>query len=89
VISESGKQTETTNGKKISFDSFTDKIKEKVTEKSIKEGSASTVGRETTGGDDKAKDLNSGEKEKEKYETPPIHRSLAVPRTSKKKSINL
>ena len=44
MISESGKQTETTNGKKISFDSFTDKIKEKVTEKSIKEGSASTVG---------------------------------------------
>ena len=56
MISESGKQTETTNGKKISFDSFTDKIKEKVTEKSIKEGSASTVGRETTGGDDKTKD---------------------------------
>ncbi|MGC2681099.1 MAG: DUF4231 domain-containing protein [Candidatus Nitrosopolaris sp.] len=43
MISESGKQTETTNGKKTSFDSFTDKIKEKVTEKSIKEGSASTV----------------------------------------------
>jgi hypothetical protein len=55
--SESGKQTETTNGKKISFDSFTDKV----TEKSIKEGSASTVGRETTGGDDKTKDLNSAQ----------------------------
>ena len=39
-VIESGKQTEATNGKKISFDSFTDKIKEKVTEKSIKEGSA-------------------------------------------------
>jgi hypothetical protein len=51
----SGKQTEATNGKKISFDSFTDKIKEKVTEKSIKEGPASTVGGETAGGDDKAK----------------------------------
>ena len=61
MISESGKQTETTNGKKISFDSFTDKIKEKVTEKSIKEGSASTVGRETTGGDNKTKDLNSAQ----------------------------
>jgi Protein of unknown function (DUF4231) len=61
MISESGKQTETTNGKKISVDSFTDKIKEKVTEKSIKEGSASAVGRETTGGDDKAKDLNSAQ----------------------------
>jgi hypothetical protein len=61
IISESGKQTETTNGKKISFDSFTHKIKEKVTEKSIKEGSASTVGRETTGGDNKTKDLNSAQ----------------------------
>jgi hypothetical protein len=61
MISESGKQTETTNGKKISFDPFTDKIKEKVTEKSIKEGSASTVGRETTGGDNKTKGLNSAE----------------------------
>ena len=60
MISESGKQTETTNGKKISFDSFTDKIKEKVTEKSIKEGSTSTVG-ETTGGDNKTKDLNSAQ----------------------------
>jgi hypothetical protein len=44
MISQSGKQTETTNGKKITFDSFTDKTKEKVTEKSIKEGSASAVG---------------------------------------------
>ena len=61
VIAESGKQTETTTGKKISFDSFTDKIKEKVTEKSINEGSASTVGREFTGGDDKTKDLNSAQ----------------------------
>ncbi|MGA8084944.1 MAG: hypothetical protein WB988_24080 [Candidatus Nitrosopolaris sp.] len=61
MISESGKQTETTNGKKTSFDSFTDKIKEKVTEKSIKEGSASTLGREATGGDDKTKDLNSAQ----------------------------
>lgn len=60
MISESGKQTETTNGKKISFDPFTDKIKEKVTEKSIKEESASTVG-ETTGGDNKTKDLNSAQ----------------------------
>jgi hypothetical protein len=60
MISESGKQTETTNGKKISFDPFTDKIEEKVTEKSIKEGSASTVG-ETTGGDNKTKDLNSAQ----------------------------
>ena len=45
MISESGKQTETTNGKKITFDSFTDKIKEKVTEKSIKEGSAEYRGK--------------------------------------------
>jgi hypothetical protein len=39
MISESGKQTETTKGKKCGSDSVTDKIKEKVAEsKSIKEG---------------------------------------------------
>jgi hypothetical protein len=36
MISESGKQTETTNGKKISFDSFTDKIKETTVTDKIK-----------------------------------------------------
>jgi hypothetical protein len=50
MISEGGKQTETSNGKKISLNSFTDKIKENAT-KPIKEGSASTVGKVTTGGD--------------------------------------
>jgi hypothetical protein len=62
MISESGKQTETSNGKKISVDSF--KIKERVTEKSIKEESASTVGKGTTGGDDKTKDLDSAQGKK-------------------------
>ncbi|MGC2574681.1 MAG: DUF4231 domain-containing protein [Candidatus Nitrosopolaris sp.] len=48
MISKSGKQTETSNGKKIGVNSLTDKIKENVTDKSIKEGLASTVGKETT-----------------------------------------
>src|ERR1700693_5861961 len=72
LISESGKQTET---KKSGFDSVTDKIKEKVTgpdsvtdkikEKvtgagqSIKEGAASTVGRDDE--DHKTKDLDSAQ----------------------------
>jgi hypothetical protein len=75
LISESGKQTETTKTKKSGFDSVADKIKEKVTgpdsvadkikEKvtgagqSIKEGAASTVGRDDE--DDKTKDLNSAQ----------------------------
>ena len=75
LISESGKQTETTKTKKSGFDSVTDKIKEKVTgpdsvtdkikEKvtgagqSIKEGAASTVGRDD--GDRKIKDLDSAQ----------------------------
>jgi hypothetical protein len=59
MISESGKQTETTKAKKSGFDSVIDKIKEKVTGagKSIKEGAASTVGRDDE--DDKTKDLDS------------------------------
>src|SRR5712691_6294036 len=75
LISESGKQTETTKTKKSGFDSVTDKIKEKVTGpdsvtdkikekvtgagKSIKEGAASTVGRDD--GDHKIKDLDSAQ----------------------------
>jgi hypothetical protein len=75
LISESGKQTETTKTKKSGFDSVRDKIKEKVTgpdsvtdkikEKvtgagqSIKEGAASTVGRDD--GDHKIKDLDSAQ----------------------------
>jgi len=75
LISESGKQTETTKTKKSGFDSVTDKIKEKVTGpdsvtdkikekvtgvgKSVKEGAASTVGRDDE--DDKTKDLNSAQ----------------------------
>ena len=61
MISESGKQTETTKGKKSGFDSVTDKIKEKVTGagKSVKEGAASTVGRDDE--DDKTKDLDSAQ----------------------------
>jgi hypothetical protein len=61
LISESGKQTETTKAKKSGFDTVTDKIKEKVTGagKSIKEGAASTVGRDDE--DDKTKDLNSAQ----------------------------
>jgi hypothetical protein len=61
LISESGKQTETTKTKKSGFDSVTDKIKEKVTGagQSIKEGAASTVGRDD--GDRKIKDLDSGQ----------------------------
>jgi hypothetical protein len=75
LISESGKQTETTKAKKSGFDTVTDKIKEKVTgpdsvtdkikEKvtgagqSIKEGAASTVGRDD--GDRKIKDLDSAQ----------------------------
>ena len=89
LISESGKQTETTKAKKSGFDSVTDKIKEKVTgpdsvtdkikekvtgpdsvtdkikEKvtgageSIKEGAASTVGRDDD--DHKTKDLDSAQ----------------------------
>jgi hypothetical protein len=61
LISESGKQTETTKTKKSGFDSVTDKIKEKVTGagQSIKEGAASTVGRDD--GDRKIKDLDSAQ----------------------------
>jgi hypothetical protein len=75
LISESGKQTETTKAKKSGFDSVTDKIKEKVTgpdsvtgkikEKvtgageSIKERAASTVGRDDD--DHKTKDLDSSQ----------------------------
>jgi len=75
MISESGKQTETTKGKKSGFDSVTDKIKEKVTGpdsvtdkikekvtgagKSVKEGAASTVGRDDE--DDKTKGLDSAQ----------------------------
>jgi hypothetical protein len=75
LISESGKQTETTKAKKSGFDTVTDKIKEKVTGpdsvtdkikekvtgvgKSVKEGAASTVGRDDE--DDKTKDLNSAQ----------------------------
>jgi hypothetical protein len=57
LISESGKQTETTKAKKSGFDSVTDRIKEKVTGagESIKERAASTVGR------DKTKDLDSAQ----------------------------
>jgi hypothetical protein len=74
MISESGKQTETTKGKKSGFDSVTDKIKEKVTGpdsvtdkikekvtgagKSIKEGATSTVRRED---EDETKDLDSAQ----------------------------
>jgi hypothetical protein len=75
LISESGKQTETTKAKKSGFDTVTDKIKEKVTGpdsvtdkikekvtgvgKSVKEGAASTVRRDDE--DDKTKDLNSAQ----------------------------
>jgi hypothetical protein len=61
MIYESGKQTETTRTKKSGFDSVTDKIKEKVTGagQSIKEGAASTVGRDD--GDRKIKDLDSAQ----------------------------
>ena len=75
LISESGKQTETTKAKKSGFDSVTDKIKEKVTgpdsvtdkikEKvtgageSIKQGAASTVGRDDD--DHKTRDLDSAQ----------------------------
>ena len=75
LISESGKQTETTKAKKSGFDTVTDKIKEKATGpdsvtdkikekvtgagKSVKEGAASTVGRDDE--DDKTKDLNSAQ----------------------------
>lgn len=73
LISESGKQNETTKAKKSGFDTVTDKIKEKVTGpdsvtdkikekvtgagKSIKEGAASTVGRDDD--DHKKIDLDS------------------------------
>jgi hypothetical protein len=76
LISESGKQTETTKAKKSGFDSVTDMIKEKVTgpdsvtdkikEKvtgageSIKGGAASTVGRDDD--DHKIKDLDSAQR---------------------------
>ena len=75
LISESGKQTETTKTKKSGFDSVTDKIKEKVTgpdsvtdkikEKvtgageSIKQGAASTVRRDDD--DHKTRDLDSAQ----------------------------
>ena len=75
LISESGKQTETTKAKKSGFDSVTDKIKEKVsgpdsvTDKikdkvtgageSIKERAASTVGRDDD--EHKTKDLDSAQ----------------------------
>ena len=75
LISESGKQTETTKAKKSGFDSVTDKIKEKVsgpdsvTDKikdkvtgageSIKERAASTVRREDD--EHKTKDLDSAQ----------------------------
>ena len=75
LISESGKQTETTKAKKSGFDSVTDKIKEKVTgpdsvkdkikEKvtgageSIKERAASTAGRDDD--EHKTKDLDSAQ----------------------------
>jgi len=75
MISESGKQTEATKGKKSVLDSVTDKIKEKVAGedsvtdkikekvagagKSIKEGAATTVGIDDA--DDKTKDLNSAQ----------------------------
>jgi hypothetical protein len=63
MISESGKQTETTKGKKSGFDSVTDKIKEKVkgAGKSIKEGAASTVGRDGDDDDDKTKHLDAAQ----------------------------
>ena len=61
MISESGKQTEATKGKKSVLDSVTDKIKEKVAGagKSIKEGAASTVGRDDAG--DKTRYLDSAQ----------------------------
>jgi hypothetical protein len=61
LISESGKQTETTKAKKSGFDSVTDKIKEKVTGagESIKQGAASTVGRDDD--DHKTRDLDSAQ----------------------------
>ena len=75
LISESGKQTETTKTKKSGFDSVTDKIKEKVTgpdsvtdkikEKvtgageSIKERAASTAGRDDD--EHKRSDLDSAQ----------------------------
>jgi hypothetical protein len=71
MISESGKQSETTKGKKSGFDSVTDKIKEKVkgAGKSIKEGAASTVGRDGDDDDDKTKDLDSAQAQGEIGET--------------------
>ncbi|MGC2571972.1 MAG: hypothetical protein WA364_10720 [Candidatus Nitrosopolaris sp.] len=71
MISESGKQSETTKGKKSGFDSVTDKIKEKVkgAGKSIKEGAASTVGRDGDDDDDKKKDLDSAQAQGEIGET--------------------
>jgi hypothetical protein len=75
LISESGKQTETTKAKKSAFDSVTDKIKDKVsgpdsvTDKikdkvtgageSIKERAASTVRRDDD--EHKTKDLDSAQ----------------------------
>ena len=61
LISESGKQTETTKGKKSVLDSVTDKIKDKAVGagKSIKEGAASTVGRDDAG--DKTRYLDSAQ----------------------------
>jgi len=61
LISESGKQTETTKTKKSGFDSVADKIKEKVTGagESIKEGAANTGGRDDDG--HKIKDLDSAQ----------------------------
>jgi len=75
LISESGKQTETTKAKKSAFDSVTDKIKDKVsgpdsvTDKikdkvtgageSIKERAATTVGRDDD--EHKTKDLDSAQ----------------------------
>ena len=61
LISESGKQTETTKTKKSGFDSVTDKIKDKVTGagESIKERAASTVGRDDD--EHKTKDLDSAQ----------------------------
>ena len=61
LISESGKQTETTKTKKSGFDSVTDKIKEKVTGagESIKERAASTAGRDDD--EHKRSDLDSAQ----------------------------
>ena len=61
MISESGKQTEATKGKKSVLDSVTDKIKEKIAGagKSVKEAAASTMGIEDA--DDKTRDLDSAQ----------------------------